>query len=406
MASNNLLTIDMITREYLNILENTLVVTRNVNRQYDSSFAQTGAKIGSTLRIRLPNRYTVANTATLQVQPTDNQYTTLTVSNRAQCSVSFTSEEQTMKLDDYSEAILKPAASQVAAYIDADVCAGVYKQIYNSVGTPGTTPSTSLVMLQAQALLNKSGATMMPRFFTVNPDAQAALVEGAKGLFNPQGDISSQYKTGTVGKNVYNFDEVVMSQSIANHTTGSRSTSDTIVVNGTVTTQGQTTLSFDGGTGSATVLEGDVFTIAGVYAVNPQTRQSTGSLQQFVVRESSTASGGAWTNVTVSPAMYTQEQQLATITAFPQDGAALTFMGAASTSYPQNLVYHRDAITFATVDLVMPNGVNMASRQVHNGISMRIVSFYDGVNDTLPCRTDVLYGYKVIRPEMAVRVWG
>jgi hypothetical protein len=403
--ANSILTIDMITRKALEILENNLVLTRNVNRQYDDSFAVEGAKIGSTLRIRLPDRALVTDGAALQTQDDNEQFTTLTVANQKHIGINFTSAELTMQLDDFAERVLKPRISQLASSIDADV-ANAYKNIYASVGTPGTTPSTSLVLLQAQQKLNEAAAVMSPRYATVNPAANAGLVEGMKGLFNPTDTISKQFKNGMMGAGVLGFDEVNMSQSIKQHTTGSRSTADTILVNGTVTTQGQSTLSIDGGTGSATVAVGDVFTVAGVFAVNPQTRESTGALQQFVVTAANTASGGAWTNIAVSPAMYTADQALATINAFPQDGAAVTFIGAASTQYAQNLIYHKDAITFATADLLMPQGVDMASRQVHNGVSMRIVRQYDINNDRMPCRIDVLYGYSTIRPQMGVRMWG
>jgi hypothetical protein len=403
--ANSILTIDMITRKALEILENNLVLTRNVNRQYDDSFAVEGAKIGSTLRIRLPDRALVTDGAALQTQDDNEQFTTLTVANQKHIGINFTSAELTMQLDDFAERVLKPRISQLASSIDADV-ANAYKNIYASVGTPGTTPSTSLVLLQAQQKLNEAAAVMSPRYATVNPAANAGLVEGMKGLFNPTDTISKQFKNGMMGAGVLGFDEINMSQSIKQHTTGSRSTADTILVNGTVTTQGQSTLSIDGGTGSATVAVGDVFTVAGVFAVNPQTRESTGALQQFVVTAANTASGGAWTNIAVSPAMYTADQALATINAFPQDGAAVTFIGAASTQYAQNLIYHKDAITFATADLLMPQGVDMASRQVHNGVSMRIVRQYDINNDRMPCRIDVLYGYSTIRPQMGVRMWG
>ena len=268
----------------------------------------------------------------------------------------------------------------------------------------GTTPATSLVLLQAQQKLNENAAVMSPRYATVNPAANAALIEGMKGLFNPVSAISKQFKNGMFGEGILGYDELNMSQSIKQFTTGTRTT--TLAVNGAVTTQGATTLNIDGGSGSATLVVGDVFTIAGVYAVNPQTRESTGSLQQFVVTAANTASSGAWTNVSVSPAMYTASQALATIDAFPADNAVVTVVGSASTQYPQNLIYHKDAIAFATADLLMPQGVDMASRQVHNGISMRIVRQYDINNDRLPCRIDVLYGYSVIRPQMAVRLWG
>jgi hypothetical protein len=395
----------MITRKALEILENNLVISRNVNRQYDDSFAVEGAKIGSTLRIRLPDRALVTDGAALQVQDDNEQFTTLTVASQKHIGVNFTSAELTMQLDDFAERVLKPRVSQLAASVDADV-ANAYKSIFQSVGTPGTVPATSLVLLQAQQKLNESAAGMAPRYATVNPAANAGLVEGMKGLFNPVDTVSRQFKNGMMGQGVLGLDEINMSQSIVQHTTGSRSTSDTILVNGAVSTQGATTISLDGGTASATIAVGDVFTIAGVYAVNPQTRQSTGSLQQFVCTATATASSGAWTNVAISPPIFTSANALATVDSFPADNAVVTFVGSASTQYPQNLVYHKDAITLATADLLLPQGVDMASRQVHNGISLRVVRQYDINNDRMPCRIDVLYGFSTIRPPMACRIWG
>ena len=399
--SNSILTIDMITRKALEILENSLVITRTVNRQYDDSFAVEGAKIGSTLRIRLPDRALVTDGAALQVQDDNEQFTTLTVSSQKHIGVNFTTAELTMQLDDFAERVLKPRISQLASSIDADV-ANSFKSIYQSVGTPGTTPGTSLVLLQGQQKLNEAAAVMAPRYSTVNPAANAGLVEGMKGLFNPTNTISRQFKNGLMGEGVLGFEEISMSQSIKQHTTGTRTGSHTVT--SAVTAQGSTTILITG-TGTQTIKQGDVFTVANVYAVNPQTRESTGSLQQFVATADATAAGGAYT-VSVSPAMYTSGHALATIDAFPQASAVVTFLGSASTQYPQNLIYHKDAITFATADLLMPQGVDMASRQVHNGISMRIVRQYDINNDRLPCRIDVLYGFSVIRPQMGVRLWG
>ena len=397
--SNSILTIDMITRKALEILENNLVLTRTVNRQYDDSFAVEGAKIGSTLRIRLPDRALVTDGAALQVQDDNEQYTTLTVSSQKHIGVNFTTAELTMQLDDFAERVLKPRISQLASSIDADV-ANSFKYIGNSVGTPGTTPATSLVLLQAQQKLNENAAVMQPRYATVNPAANAALIEGMKGLFNPVSAISKQFKNGVFGEGILGYDELNMSQSIKQFTTGSRT--GTVTVSTSVTAEGSTSIVLTG-LGSTVIKAGDVFTIGSVYAVNPQTRESTGSLYQFVALADVTASTTA--TVTV-PAMYSASQALATVDALPVSGAAVTFLGAASTQYPQNLIYHRDAITFATADLLLPQGVDMASRQVHNGISLRVVRQYDINNDRLPCRIDVLYGYSVIRPQMAVRLWG
>ena len=400
--ANTLLTIDMITRKALEILENNLVLTRNVNRQYDDSYAVEGAKIGTTLRIRLPDRALVTDGAALQVQDDNEQFTTLTVASQKHIGVNFTTAEMTMQLDDFAERVLKPRISQLAASIDADV-ANSFLNMYQVVGTPGTTPSSTAVLLAAQQKLNESAAVMSPRYVTVNPAANAALIEGMKGLFNPVSTISSQFKNGMFGEGILGFDELNMSQSIKQFTTGSRSGAHTITT--TVSAQGTSTIAITG-TGTQTIKKGDVFTIGSVFAVNPQTRESTGSLQQFVCTEDVAASGGAYAAVKISPAIYTSSNALATVDSFPQSGAAVTFLGGASTQYPQNLVYHKDAIAFATADLLLPQGVDMASRQVHNGVSMRVVRQYDINNDRMPCRIDVLYGYSVIRPQMGVRLWG
>jgi hypothetical protein len=401
--SNSILTIDMITRKSLEILENNLVITRNVNRQYDDSFAVEGAKIGSTLRIRLPDRALVTDGAALQVQDDNEQFTTLTVSSQKHIGVNFTSAELTMQLDDFAERVLKPRISQLASSIDADV-ANSYKYIGNTVGTPGTTPSTSLVLLQAQQKLNENAAVMDPRYATVNPAANAGLVEGLKGLFNPTDTISKQFKNGMMGTGVLGLNEINMSQSIKQFTTGSRdATGGTL--SAAVTAEGATSIVVTGAGANDTVKLGDVFTVADCFAVNPQTRESTGSLFQFVAVADVTLNGSGAGTITVAP-MYSASNALATVDVLPQSGKAVVFVGAASSQYAQNLVYHKDAITFATADLLLPQGVDMAARAVHNGISLRIVRQYDINNDRLPCRIDVLYGYSVIRPQMAVRMWG
>jgi hypothetical protein len=398
--SNSILTIDMITRKALEILENNLVLTRNVNRQYDDSFAVEGAKIGSTLRIRLPDRALVTDGAALQVQDDNEQFTTLSVASQKHIGVNFTSAELTMQLDDFAERVLKPRISQLASSIDADV-ANAYKTIGNTVGTPGTTPSTSLVLLQAQQKLNENAAVMSPRYATVNPAANAGLVEGMKGLFNPTDTISKQFKNGMMGTGVLGYEEVNMSQSIKQHTTGTRAATGN-TTGAAVTTEGSSTLTLTVGSGE-TIVAGDVFTIADCYAVNPQTRESTGSLFQFVALASSTSTTTA--TVTVAP-MYSASSALATMLTLPATSKAVVFVGTASTQYPQNLVYHKDAITFATADLLLPQGVDMAARAVHNGISLRVVRQYDINNDRMPCRIDVLYGFSTIRPQMACRIWG
>lgn len=401
--SNSLLTIDMITAKALEIFENESAILRNVNRQYDDSFAVQGAKIGTTLRIRLPDRALVTDGAALQVQDDNEQYTTLTVSSQKHIGLNFTTAEMTMQLDDFAERVLKPRVSQLATTVDADL-ASVYQYVGNSVGTPGTTPSTSQVILQGNQLLNENAAPLDQRYMTVNPAANAGLVEGMKGLFNPVSTVSKQFKSGMMGEGILGLDEINMSQNIRQFTTGSRSATGG-TLSAAVTTEGATVIAVTGAGNNAVVKAGDVFTVADCNLVNPQTRETTGSLFQFVNLVEVTLSGAGAGNLTVAP-MYSASQALATVDVLPQNGKAVVFRGAASTAYAQNLIYNKNAFTFASADLLMPQGVDMASRQVHNGVSMRIVRQYDINNDRMPCRLDVLYGFSAIRPQAAVRVWG
>jgi hypothetical protein len=318
--ANSLLTIDMITRKGLAILENNLVLSRNINRQYDDSFAVEGAKIGSSLRIRLPDRVLVTDGAALQTQDDNEQYTTLTVSSQKHVGINFTSAELSMQLDDFADRVLKPRISQLASSIDADV-ANVFASVGNSVGTPGTTPATALVMLQAQQKMNEAAAPMSPRYLTVNPAANAALVNGLSGFFNPSDSISRQFKSGMMGENVLGYEEVNMSQSVKSFTVGSR-TATGGQTSATVTTEGATTIAITGAGASGTIKAGDVFTVGACYAVNPQTRESTGSLFQFVALADVTLDGSGAGTITVAP-IYSAAHPLATVLSLPVSASTL-----------------------------------------------------------------------------------
>lgn len=401
--ANTLLTIDMITREALRIFHNNLGFTRSINKQYSDEFANKGAKIGTTLRIRKPAQYTIQTGATLVPQDYTEQSTTLTLATQNHVDVTFTSAELTMSLDDFGERILKPAMARLASEVDKNAMA-LYVDVGNSVGTPGTTPATALVWLQAQQKLNELAVPLDRRFAAMNPAANAATVNGLSGLFHASSNISAQFKKGLMGENVLGYEEMMMCQNVAVHTNGAGNTAYLTNLAAGWVTEGGTTLAVDTGAGALTA--GQVFTIAGIQEVNPESKVATGSLKQFTV--TAAYAGGAG-NVSISPAIYTTgpfKNVSVSNSIADFDNKAITFFGTLSTAYPQNLAYHKDAFTLATADLVMPGGVDMASRAQHDGISMRTVRQYAIGTDTFPCRIDILYGLLTTRPEMACRVWG
>ena len=394
--ANSLLTPQQITREALRVLHNKLTFIGAINRQYDDSFAKSGAKIGDTLKLRLPNQFTVRTGATLSAQDINEQSVALQVGTQKGVDMNFSSVDLTLSLDDFSSRVLEPAMAVLAASLEADAVT-MYKDVYQQVGTPGTTPNTLLTYLQARARLNNSLTPMDTlRTAHLSPLATATIVDALKGLFQDSQAIREQYREGAMGRTAgFDWFENPLVPTHANGNTVAG-----VQVNGA----GQTgsTLNIKGVTSSSVFAHGTVFTIAGVYEVHPETKAVTSRLQPFVVAADATM-GGTTGALTISPAIVTSGATQ-NVSAAPADSAALTVVGAASTAYEQELAFHRDAFAFATADLVMPKGVDFAAREVYDGVSMRIVRAYDINNDAFPCRIDVLYGYKTIRPQMACRV--
>lgn len=402
--ANSILTPTAVTREALRVLHSNLAFVKGVSKDYDDSYAKRGAKIGDSLKIRYPNKYTVRTGKTLNAQDTSERSVTMTVATQKGVDMNFSSAELTMSLDDFSKRIIQPAVARLASNVDYDALA-MTLDVYNSVGTAGTTPATYQVWGDAGAKLDLYLAPRdSSRMVVAEPMAINRTVDGLKGLFHAGDELEDQYRNGVMMK-AAGF-KWALDQNIRRITMGTRS--GTILIDdvaGAFNTQGSTTIHIDGLAGATdTVKDGEVFTVASVFSVNDETKQSTGQLQQFVVTADATAASNE-TDLTVSPAMYTTGA-LQNIDAFPADGAAVTFMGTSTVAYPQNLVFHRDAFQFATADLEMPDGVDFKGREVMDGISMRIVRAYDINNDNFPCRLDVLYGYVATYPELAARVWG
>lgn len=398
--SNTYLSPTAITKEALALLHNNLVFCKSINRQYDSQFANSGAtmsgKIGPSLNIRMPNRYTVRTGAALQLQDNVEQYQTLTMSTQKGVDINFTSQDLTLTIDEFSDRYLKPAMAQLASTLDYDALS-MAADVYHSTGTPGTQPSTAKTFLNAGALMSYQAAPRDgSRSTCVTPTSEALLVDSLKGLFHSASDIAAQYEAGEMGT-AFGFTHK-MSQNINTHTCGTRVASSDYTVDGTQT-EAASTMLITGTTGK-TIKKGDRFQVADCYSVNPETRISTGNLQWFVATADATEVTGTHYSVPISPAMISTGQRQ-NINALPQNGKAVTFVGAASAVIPQNIAFHKDAFTLVTADLVIPKGVDFAAREVYDGISMRIVRAYDINNDRYPTRIDVLYGYKTLYPQWA-----
>ena len=398
---NTILTATAVTREALRVLHQKLNFVGTITRDYDDSFARDGAKVGDTLKIRLPNQYAVRTGSTLVAQDTVESSVDLKVQTQKGVDLNFTSVDLTMNLDDFSERILEPAMSVLAANIEADAMT-MYKDVYNQVDNPGS-PVTFNHVLRARKLLVDNLAPLTGRTCNLNTQDNVDLVDALKGLFNDKATISRQNREGFMGRTAgFDFMENTLWPA---HGVGTKAGAP--LINGAG--QSGSTLVTDGWTASSAILNrGDVFTIANVFRVHPETKQSTGQPQQFVVTDVAgvSSNGTGQASITISPAIVGPAGAPPTqnVNALPLDNVAITVVGTASTSYGLSMAYQKGAFAFATADMMMPRGVDFASREVFDGISMRIVRQYDINNDKFPCRLDVLYGYRTIRPQLACRM--
>ena len=388
--ANTILTPTAVTREALRVLHQKLNFVGNIVREYDDSFAKSGARIGDSLKIRLPNQYVVRTGATLSTQDTTESSVTLQVATQKGVDLNFTSVDLSLSLDDFSKRILDPAMAVLAANIEADALS-MYKDVWQSTWNGGSAATYNLA-LDTRTILQRALAPSNDRSALMDPRSMADVVKDTKSLFQDSTSLSKQFKEGYMGR-AAGFDWMENTM-IPSHTRGA---SDASYVCNTSTgiTSGTATITLSTGTGTS--VAGDVFTIAGVFSVHPETKVSTGILQQFVV-----VTGGTTAQV-VSPTPITSgaTQNITIVSAGASK--AVVFLGTASTAVQTSLLFQKEAFAFATADLLMPKGVDFAAREVMDGVSMRIVRQYDISNDKFPTRLDVLYGYKTIRPQLAAR---
>ncbi|RPI84289.1 MAG: hypothetical protein EHM41_13775 [Chloroflexi bacterium] len=399
-SSNTLLTPTIIAKEALMQLTNSMVMGRHVYTAYKNEFV----KVGTSVTIRKPNKFRATKAQARTNTNLSEPSTTITMTTQAHVSWAFSSVELTTTIEDYSKRYIAPAAAALANQVDYDLTL-LYKDVYNYAGTPGTTPATFKVIGDCQTVLDLECAPQDQRVAVLEPTAHWSLADGLKGTFAQKtaSDIMTKGYLGTIG-NLHFY----MDQNIQRHTTGAFTSGATPLMNGSTAT-GATTFVTNGWGGSNTVTAGDIFTVAATNQVNTMSGVSTGVLHKWVVR-TTTADVSADMTIPVAPTIvFAATGNLAydNVDALPLTTAALTFVGTASTAYPQNLVFHPNAFALVTVPIEMPSNV-WGARETDSdmGLSIRVVKQYDIDADEEIIRLDILYGTKTLYPELCVRLWG
>jgi hypothetical protein len=392
MASNALLTPSLITKETLPILVNNLVAANKVNRQFENQFV----KIGSSLTVRKPNQFVVTNGPGLSVQDIAEPSTSITISYQQHVDFQFNSQELTLTIEEFSERYLMPAGEQLANALDQTVLANT-PGVFNQVGTPGTLPNSFASIAAVGQRLDEGAVPQSGRTLILNPAAYWSMANGLTGFYVQS--VSEPALKGFLA-NIANF-EIFMDQNVYTQTVGAYAGTPT--VNGAAQTG--SSLVTQGWSNSITGLlnVGDVFTIAGVYAVNPRSKVSTQALQNFTVTATANSNGSGAATLSIYPAIVTTGAYQ-TVSAAPANAAAITVKGSASTQYAQNIGFTKDCFGLVCVPLELPEGVDFKARETFKNISMRIIRAYDINNDVFPTRIDILYGTTTFYPELGCRL--
>ncbi len=403
--ANTIITPSIIAKVGLANLENNLVMGKKVYRDYSREFVT----VGDTISVRRPVQFSAINGAVAVNQDVTEGKFSLQMNKRKHVSWSFNTQDLTLSIEEYNARYIQPACIALANQIDFDLCS-LATGVWNWVGSPGTTLATFAGFAKGPKRLDKVGVPKDTRAAVLSPDDTWGLLGSQTTLFSPQlvGTAFTEGDLGNIGGVTTSMD-----QNVLNYTSGA-SFGGTPRVNGAsqVTTYSASantntqTLLTKGWTASVASLNaGDVFTIAGVNAVNPRSKVSIGEAQQFVVTTAVTADAGGLMTITISPAMIISGPYQ-TVDAAPADNALITMQGTAAQTTPQNMVFHKNAFALVMADLEMPDGAVWKARESKNNFSLRVIKWYDGENDEDKIRLDVLYGTKAIYPDLATRLSG
>ncbi len=392
--ANTLLTVSQITRKAAMTLHQKSTLLRSVNRQYDSEFGKSGGKIGDTLRVRMPNQYTYRSTMTYSAVDVAEDKVDLPVSTVGGVDMQFTSLDLALSLDDFTERFIEPAVSVIAANVESTFFTNMYKKVYNVVD--GDAASFAFSHLNsARQVLTDNLAPSAKRYAVLNTSHATKFMNDTKGLFHSASNIQDQYEDGIIGRTA-GFD-VMESTIISDHTSGTAAKTTGYLSNGA--TQSGSTITVD--TGTTTFLVGDVITFNGVFRVHPETKVSTGVLQQFVVTANS---GSSATSLAISPAVVASGSKQNVSNAIADNSAIVKVGAGASELLNGSLAFYRDAFAFVTADLPMPKGTDMAASSTYDGITISLVRDFDIATRDFKTRLDILYGFAALRPQLACRI--
>jgi hypothetical protein len=408
-------------REYANVmlllLKNNLVMGRLVDGQFNDRVTdQNGLKIN----VKRPPQFIAKDGPTLAEQSIVTGSTDIAVDRYRNVHVSVSDLEAVQSYNDLMRnATMRSAASTLAHDVDLYLHSQLLS-FASHVGTHGESIKEPAQFFAAHTRLMEQSVPDADLSAVVSYEDAEKIRSNLVGT-NIQGVNRDALERSRV-PNMSNVD-LYATQHIKSVTTGTRDATAGDV-NGAsqnvnysdVKDLDSSELDIDGLTASATIKKGEIFTIAGVYAINNRSGETLPYLRQFVVTEDATVNGSGEVTLNIWPhiivpgtggAEADTNTAFATVNAAPADGAAITFFAAASTVVPVRAAWHKSAIQLVSARLERPmSDTSSFATDPETGITIRYWRGSDIATGKHIHRWDMIYGAKVVDPRLGVRFSG
>lgn len=405
---NTIITPTWVSKDTAMFWKNAIRLVGQTDRGYGKEWQNLpdGAKIGYTVQQRVPTAPTVSEGQALQQQAVINQTVPISLTHQLQVACGWSTADDTVEIEEVQDRWTKPSGAALGAKCDVLFGQEIYKQIYYTIGTPGTAITSNDTYLDGVAKLTNVGASDA-LWAVLDPKAMSKIVGANLAIFNLPGG-NRNFKTGQFSGEQFGIDEWYQDPFMPTHTTGTF-TSSTPVVSGANQTGSTLTIS---GMGTYAFKAGDTFKLASVDSVNPVGKNDTGDLMEFTL--SVDVAGSSTATLTFTPSIITSGQ-LQTVTASPANGAAITFTGStgtssatmAATTSRQSIIAKKEAFAFVNAPLArkLAGAETGQIRDMESKVSMRYVEQYNIQTDQGPRRIDMLVGNAVVQAYYAMRAW-
>lgn len=367
-SSNTLITPTIVANEALAILRNNCVYKDLVNVDYSEEFAN---QIGDTVNVRVPATLTAYDfSSTITTQDTTESYVAVALNKFKDVSAVITSKEWSLSVKDFAKQVIAPAMAAIGEAVDADIANAIFGGAGSTVSRTAATPTTLADFGSIAKALDVAKAPKGDRAIVMSPHhkyAYAMLDHLVKGSYAGDNDLLRKNELGPI----FGMDSF-MDQNTPTSTAATSGTATGTITVASSSDAGEVDLTV-GSAATATLKIGDGF----VYE---------GKLYRFT--QDVTLVDSAKASMAVSPT-------------FP---ASISAIACPIVRNGSSLAFHKDAVTFVNRPLALPQGAAKAAVASADGLTVRVVFGYDMTYKRDTISFDILYGIKVLRSTLAVRL--